>query len=196
MLDAYETALARASGRWRTRASAIEHAQILDAADIPRFGQLGVLASMQGIHCPSDRPWAPARLGEARIAEGAYAWRKLLATGARILNGTDAPVEDVSPIRNFHATVTRQDENGQPPGGFDPDQKLTREEALRTMTLDAAYGSFEETDERGSIEPGKLADLVVLSQDILVGAGRRAPADGRSTPRSWTAACSTSGQVR
>ena len=131
---------------------------------------------MQGIHCPSDRPWAPKRLGEARVAEGAYVWRKLLDTGARILNGTDAPVEDVSPIQNFHATVTRQDANGQPPGGFDPDQKLTRAEALRTMTLDAAYGSFAEK-EKGSIEVGKLADLVVLSQDILVGPRRRAHGD-------------------
>ncbi len=86
--------------------------------------------------------------------------------GRRILNGTDAPVEDVSPLQNFHASVTRQDASGQPPGGFDPDQKLTRVEALRTMTLDAAYGSFAER-EKGSIEVGKLADLVVLSQDIL-----------------------------
>jgi predicted amidohydrolase YtcJ len=165
VLDAYEKALAEhpevKDARFR-----IEHAQILDAADIRRFGRLGILASMQGIHCPSDRPWAPKRLGEARIAEGAYAWRKLLASGARILNGTDAPVEDVSPIQNFHATVTRQDANGQPPGGFDPDQKLTRAEALRTMTLDAAYGSFAE-EEKGTIEVGKVADLVVLSQDIL-----------------------------
>jgi hypothetical protein len=138
---------------------------VLDPTDIPRFGRLGVLAAMQGIHCPSDRPWAGARLGEARLS-GAYAWRKLLGSGARILNGTDALVEDVSPVRNFHATVTRQDEAGNPPGGFDPEQKLTRAEALRTMTLDGAYGSFEE-EARGSIEPGKLADLVVLSQDIL-----------------------------
>jgi predicted amidohydrolase YtcJ len=144
----------------------IEHAQILDEDDIPRFGRLGVLAAMQGIHCTSDRPWAPKRLGMARVEEGAYVWRKLLASGARILNGTDAPVEDLSPIENFHATVTRQDASGRPPGGFDPDQRLTREEALRTMTLDAAYGSFEE-ETKGSIEPGKRADLVVLSQDIL-----------------------------
>jgi hypothetical protein len=144
----------------------VEHAQILDAQDIPRFGRLGVLASMQGIHCPSDRPWAPKRLGDARVAEGAYVWRKLLDTGARILNGTDAPVEDVSPIQNFHASVTRRGADGQPPGGFDPEQKLTRAEALRTMTLDAAYGSFAER-QKGSIEVGKLADLVVLSQDIL-----------------------------
>jgi len=165
VLDAYERAFREnpAANDPRFR---IEHAQILDATDIPRFARLGVLAAMQGIHCPSDRPWAPQRLGEARVAEGAYAWRKLFDTGARILNGTDAPVEDVSPIQNFHASVTRQDASGRPPGGFDPDQKLTRAEALRTMTLDAAYGSFAEA-EKGSIEVGKLADLVVLSQDIL-----------------------------
>jgi predicted amidohydrolase YtcJ len=164
-LDAYEKALAErmdvADARFR-----IEHAQVLDAAEIPRFGRLGVLAAMQGIHCPSDRPWAEKRLGAARVAEGAYVWKKLLASGARILNGTDAPVEDVSPIQNFHATVTRQDAEGRPPKGFDPDQRLSRAEALRTMTLDAAFGSFEETS-KGSIEVGKVADLVVLSQDIL-----------------------------
>jgi len=165
VLDAYDAAF-RENPAVKDPRFRIEHAQILASADIPRFGKLGVLASMQGIHCPSDRPWAPKRLGEARVADGAYAWRKLLDAGARILNGTDAPVEDVSPIQNFHATVTRQDASGQPPGGFDPDQKLTRREALRTMTLDAAYGGFAEK-EKGSIEVGKLADLVVLSQDIL-----------------------------
>lgn len=165
VLDVYQQALAEHPEAKDPRLR-IEHAQILDAADIPRFGHLGVIASIQGIHCPSDRPWAPKRLGMARVREGGYVWRKLLATGARLLNGTDAPVEDVDPIQNFHATVTRQDAHGQPPGGFDPDQKLTREEALRSMTLDAAYGSFEEK-EKGSITPGKMADLVVLSQDIL-----------------------------
>jgi hypothetical protein len=165
VLDAYERALGEApagpSPRFR-----VEHAQVLDAADIPRFASLGVLASMQGVHCPSDRPWAVARLGPERIREGAYAWRKLVASGARILNGTDAPVEDVSPIQNFHATVTRQDANGQPPGGFDPDQKLTRDEALRTLTLEGAYGNFEEQT-KGALAPGMLADLAVLSQDLL-----------------------------
>jgi len=165
VLDAFETAF-REHPEVKDPRFRIEHAQILDAADIPRFGRLGVLASIQGIHCPSDRPWAPKRLGEARIAEGGYAWRKLLDAGARILNGTDAPVEDVSPIQNFHASATRAGADEKPPGGFDPDQKLTRTEALRSMTLDAAYGSFAEA-ERGSIEVGKLADLVVLSQDIL-----------------------------
>ena len=165
VLDAYETAFRENPGTKDPRFR-IEHAQILDAADIPRFGKLGVLAAVQGIHCPSDRPWAPKRLGDARIAEGGYVWRKLLDTGARLLNGTDAPVEDLSPIQNFHATVTRQDASDRPPGGFDPDQRLTRAEALRTMTGDAAYGSFGE-QEKGSIETGKLADLVVLSQDIL-----------------------------
>jgi predicted amidohydrolase YtcJ len=129
VLDAYEKAFGERrevkDPRFR-----IEHAQILDAADIPRFGRLGVLASMQGIHCPSDRPWAPKRLGDARLAEGGYVWRKLLQSGARILNGTDAPVEDVSAIQNFHATVTRAGADGQPPGGFDPDQKLGRAEAF------------------------------------------------------------------
>ena len=165
VLDTYEEAMAEAlpgeSPRFR-----IEHAQLIDSKDIPRFGRLGVLAVMQGIHCTSDRPWAPRRLGEARVKEGAYVWRKLLSSGARVINGTDAPVEDLSPIQNFHATVTRQDAMGRPRGGFDPDQRLSREEALRTMTRDAAYASFEES-RKGSIEVGKLADLVVLSRDIL-----------------------------
>jgi predicted amidohydrolase YtcJ len=165
VLDAYETSFAEHPEAKDPRFR-VEHAQVLDAADIPRFGKLGVLVAFQGIHCPSDRPWAPRRLGEARVKEGAYVWRKLLDAGARLMNGTDAPVEDVSPIQNFHATVTRQDANGQPPGGFDPDQRLTRAEALRTMTLEPAFGGFAEA-EKGSIEAGKLADLVVLSQDIL-----------------------------
>jgi hypothetical protein len=165
VLDVYERALAE-HPEVRDHRFRIEHAQILDERDIPRFGRLGVLAAVQGIHCTSDRPWAPRRLGLARVEEGGYVWRKLLDTGARLLNGTDAPVERLSPIENFHATATRQDASGRPPGGFDPDQRLTREEALQTMTLDAAYGSFEES-RKGSLTPGKLADLVVLSQDIL-----------------------------
>jgi hypothetical protein len=165
VLDAFEKAFAEHPGvkdpRFRD-----EHAQILDAQDIPRFAKLGVIASMQGIHATSDRPWAASRLGEARVAEGAYVWRTLLASGARIVNGTDAPVEDVDPIKSFYASVTRQDESGRPPGGFDPEQKMTREEALRSYTLDAAYATFTERD-LGSIEVGKLADFTVLSADIM-----------------------------
>jgi predicted amidohydrolase YtcJ len=144
----------------------IEHAQILDAADIPRFGKLGVIASMQGIHCTSDRPWAESRIGIGRVKEGLYVWRKLLDSGATIINGTDVPVEDMDPIKNFYASVTRRPESGEPKEGFDPDQRMTREEALVSYTLAAARGAFAEKD-RGSIKVGKLADLTVLSQDIL-----------------------------
>jgi predicted amidohydrolase YtcJ len=143
-----------------------EHAQILDPHDIPRFATLGVIASMQGIHATSDLPWAATRLGEARVAERAYVWQKLLKTGVKLINGTDAPVEDVDPIKCFYASVTRQGEDGRPPGGFSPDQRMSRQEALRSYTLDAAYGSFAER-ERGSIELGKLADFTVLSRDIM-----------------------------
>jgi predicted amidohydrolase YtcJ len=144
----------------------MEHAQILDAQDIPRFAKLGVIASMQGIHATSDRPWAANRLGMARVTEGAYVWQKLLRSGARIVNGTDVPVEDVSPLRCFYASITRQDETGQPRAGFDPDQRMTREEALRSYTADAAFATFTE-DRQGTIAVGKRADLTVLSQDIM-----------------------------
>jgi predicted amidohydrolase YtcJ len=144
--------------RWR-----VEHAQHLAASDIPRFGQLGVIASMQGIHCTSDAPYVLERLGPKRAAEGAYVWRKLLQTKAVVTNGTDAPVEDIDPIASFHATVTRRLKDGS---YFYPEQKLTRMEALRSYTLDAAYAAFEENS-KGSLKPGKLADIVVLSKDIL-----------------------------
>jgi hypothetical protein len=165
VLDQYETAFREFPGvkdhRFR-----VEHAQLLDEAEIPRFARLRVIASMQGIHAPSDRPWAPARVGMARVTEGLYVWRKLWQAGARIVNGTDAPVEDLSPIQNFYASVTRRGLDGQPPEGFDPDQRMTREEALRTYTKDAAYAQFEERD-KGTLEVGKRADVVVLSRDIM-----------------------------
>ncbi len=144
--------------RWR-----IEHAQHLHPEDIPRFGRLGVIASVQTVHCTSDGPWAIGRIGERRAREGAYAWRALLDSGARLINGTDAPVEDVDPIRNFYAAVTRRMADGR---AFFPEQRLGREEALRAATTDAAYAAFEE-DRRGSLAPGKWADITVLSQDIL-----------------------------
>lgn len=144
--------------RWR-----IEHAQHLSPADIPRFAALGVVAAMQGVHCTSDGPWVPQRLGPDRSREGAYVWRKLIDSGAIVTNGTDAPIEDVDPIANFHASVTRKMPDGEP---FYPEQRMTREEALRSYTINAAYAAFEE-DVKGSLRPGKLADVTVLSRDIL-----------------------------
>jgi len=153
-------------GRDRGVRYRIEHAQHIDPADIPRFGQLGVIASMQGIHMSSDRPWAIDRLGLKRIREGAYMWRSLLDTGAVISNGTDAPVEPVSAIASFYALVSRKTLAGQPEGGYEPEQRLTRYEALKSYTLDAAYSAFEEGI-KGSLAPGKWADMVVLDRDIL-----------------------------
>jgi len=144
--------------RWR-----IEHAQHLDPVDIPRFGQLGVIAAMQGIHCTSDAPFVILRLGPKRAGEGAYVWQKLMRAGAIVGNGTDAPVEDVSPIACFYASVTRKSKDGSL---FYPDQRMTREEALRSYTWNNAYAAFEE-NLKGSLELGKLADITVLSRDIL-----------------------------
>ena len=144
--------------RWR-----VEHAQHLSPQDIPRFGKLGVIAAMQGVHCTSDAPYVLARLGEKRAAEGAYVWRKLLDSGAIIANGTDAPVEDVDPLPSFYASVTRKLADGSV---FFGDQKMTRMEALKSYTLDAAYAAFEEK-EKGSLKVGKYADITVLSKDIL-----------------------------
>jgi predicted amidohydrolase YtcJ len=144
--------------RWR-----IEHAQHLSAADIPRFGQLGVIAAMQGIHCTSDAPYVLLRLGPQRAEEGAYVWQKLIKTGAIVGNGTDAPVEDVSPLASFYASVSRKLKDGTV---FYPDQRMSREEALRSYTVNNAYAAFEEKL-KGALEPGKLADITVLSRDIM-----------------------------
>jgi predicted amidohydrolase YtcJ len=144
--------------RWR-----VEHAQHLSAADIPRFGQLGVIAAMQGIHCTSDAPYVLLRLGAKRAEEGAYVWQKLLKSGAVIANGTDAPVEDVSPLASFYASVSRKLKDGTV---FYPDQRMSREEALRSYTASNAYAAFEEKL-KGTIEVGKLADITVLSRDIM-----------------------------
>ncbi|MGE3888321.1 MAG: amidohydrolase [Vicinamibacterales bacterium] len=144
--------------RWR-----IEHAQHLNAADIPRFGQLGVIAAMQGIHCTSDAPYVTARLGAARAEEGAYVWQKLMKSGAIIANGTDTPVERVDPIASYYASVTRKAADGTV---FYGDQKMSREEALKSYTWNAAYAAKEEAL-KGSLAVGKLADIAVLSQDIL-----------------------------
>jgi len=153
-------------GRNRGVRFRIEHAQHIDPADIPRFGQLGVIASVQGIHMSSDRPWAINRLGQKRIEEGAYVWRKLVDSGAVLINGTDAPVEPVSAIASYYSLVSRKTLAGLPESGFEPGQKLTRYEALRAYTADAAYGAFEE-EFKGTLEPGKVADFVILDQDLL-----------------------------
>ena len=161
-LDIYEEALVTVPDgrdrRWR-----VEHAQHLAPEDITRFGELGVIAAMQPIHCTSDGPWVVLRLGEERAESGAYMWRSLLDSGAVIASGTDAPVEAVDPIASYHAAVTRQLPDG---AFFFPGQVMTREEALRARTLDAAFAAFEE-DIKGSLEAGKLADVTVLSKDIL-----------------------------
>ncbi len=165
VLNAYERAF-RANPSVKDHRFRIEHAQILDEADIPRFARMGVIASMQATHCTSDMPWVHDRIGKERAREGAYVWQKLLKTGARIANGSDAPVESINPLWGIYAAITRQDHQGKPPGGWYPDQCMTREQALRSFTLDAAYAAFEE-DIKGSLEKGKLADMVVLSKDIM-----------------------------
>lgn len=166
VLNRFEQAFKENPNRANDHRYRMEHAQHLAASDIPRFGELGVIASMQAVHMSSDRLWAITRLGEERIKEGAYVWRKLFDTGAVIMNGTDVPVEPINPIASFYASVTRQTLDGTPPGGFEPDQKMTREEGLHSYTLACAYGGFEE-DIKGSIEVGKLADFTILSQNIM-----------------------------
>jgi len=163
-LDAYQAALDKVptvDHRFR-----IEHVQVLDHADIPRFAQLGVIPSMQAVHQTSDMYWAATRLGPSHVL-GAYAWRSLLETGVIIPNGSDFPVERVNPLYSFHAAVSRQDEHDWPPGGWYPDQRMTRDEALKSMTIWPAYAGFQERI-MGSLTPGKLADFDVLDRDIMV----------------------------
>ena len=156
--QAFKANPAKKDLRWR-----VEHAQHLSAPDIPRFGQLGVIASMQGIHCTSDAPYVLERLGPKRAEEGAYVWQKLMKSGAVVTNGTDAPVEDVDPIASYYATVSRKLQDGTV---FFPDQRMSRMEALKSYTLNGAYAGFEEGT-RGSLKVGKYADMTVLSKDIL-----------------------------
>ena len=144
--------------RWR-----IEHAQNLHPDEVPRFAAMGVIASMQGIHATSDGPWVPQRLGEERARRRAYVWRSLLDAGAVICNGTDVPVEPISAVDSYRASVTRLMRNGN---RFFPEQSMDRMEALYSYTLGCAYAVFEE-DLLGSITPGKLADLVVLDRNLL-----------------------------
>jgi hypothetical protein len=144
--------------RWRD-----EHSQHIDPADVPRFAQLGVIASMQGVHTISDGPWVAKRLGEERARRTSYPWRSLIDAGAVVTNGTDVPVEDIDPIMSFYGSVSRKTKEGKV---FIPEQRVTREEGLRAYTLNNAYSAFEEK-EKGSLTAGKLADIVVLSKNIM-----------------------------
>ena len=162
-LNAYERALkeSRRAGDARLR---VEHAQVLAAADIPRFVRLGVIPSMQPTHCTSDMGWAEKRVGPDRI-KGAYAWRSLLSTGVHLPLSSDFPGETLNPFYGIYAAVTRQNTSGNPPGGWYPAETLTLGEALRGYTIEGAYSEFEE-QAKGSIEKGKLADLTVIEQEI------------------------------
>ncbi len=161
VLDLYEELLGKRAGedlRWR-----IEHAQTLHPDEVPRFAALGVIASMQGVHATSDGPWVPQRLGEARAQRRAYVWRALLDADATICNGTDVPVESISPIASYTSSVTRRMANGEP---FFPEQSMGRMEALYSYTLGCAEAVFDE-DELGSLTPGKRADIAVLNANPL-----------------------------
>jgi hypothetical protein len=141
----------------------VEHAQHLTEADIPRFAELGVIASMQTNHCTSDAPWVIKRLGQRRAEEGAYVWQKLIASGAIIANGTDAPVESIDPRANLYSAITRKMPDGN---SFYPGQRMNRMQALQSYTINGAYAAFEE-HLKGSIEPDKLADFTIFSSDIM-----------------------------
>jgi len=162
-LDAFE-ATARTTGKTDAR-HRIEHAQFIDDADLARFAKLGVIASMQPSHLLSDLRWAPAILGPAREHEG-YRWHSLLQSGATLAFGTDYPVEGINPMRGLYAAITREFEAGGPIGGWQPQERLSIEQAIRAYTLGAAWAEFEEA-RKGTLAPGKFADIVVLSNDLL-----------------------------
>ncbi|WP_412561634.1 amidohydrolase [Winogradskyella sp. MIT101101] len=166
ILDRYEMAFKELPDMANDHRFRIEHAQHLHPEDIPRFAELNVIPAMQAVHMSSDRPWAIDRLGEKRIKEGAYMWQDLLQSGVPIVNGTDVPVEPINPIASFYASVSRKTLKGTPEGGYEPEQKMTRAQALKSYTLDAAYGAFEDHI-KGSISAGKLADFTIYDQDIM-----------------------------
>lgn len=163
VLDNYERLILETNSR--DRRHRVEHAQILRYEDILRFAELGVIPSMQATHATSDKNMAEDRIGPIRI-QGAYAWRKLMDTGARIANGSDFPVEHPNPFFGLHASVTRQDQQNEPPGGWYAEENMTLTEALASFTIDAAYAGHQE-DELGSLEPGKKADFIFLDRDIF-----------------------------
>jgi predicted amidohydrolase YtcJ len=161
VLEAYAATLGGPNGlRFR-----IEHAQVVAPGDFGLFRKYSIVASIQATHATSDMRWAETRLGPERV-KGAYAWRRFLALDVPVADGSDFPVESPNPLLGFYAAITRQDRNGEPERGWFPEQRMTREEALRTWTLGGAYAAFEE-DSKGSLAAGKLADFVMLSADIM-----------------------------
>ncbi|MGB5874899.1 MAG: amidohydrolase [Bacteroidota bacterium] len=164
-LNVYESAFKSLKTNTKDVRFRVEHAQILHPEEIPKFARLGVIPSMQPTHCTSDMYWAEERVGQKR-AIGAYAWRSLIDAGSIIPAGSDFPVEGPNPLWGFYAAITRQDQSGWPEGGWYGEQRMTREEALKAFTIWGAYAAFQE-DEKGSLEPGKWADLVVLSGDLM-----------------------------
>jgi len=161
ILDVYAKVLGKNNNRrWR-----IEHAQVVNKDDFNKFGMYHILPSVQPTHATSDMYWAKDRIGEERL-KGGYAYKELLLQNGILPTGSDFPVESINPLLGFFAAVSRQDSVGFPAGGFQPENALTREEALKGMTIWAAYSNFEEK-ERGSVEPGKLADFVILDEDIM-----------------------------
>jgi predicted amidohydrolase YtcJ len=162
VLDAYQAALGAHPGKdLRFR---VEHAQVVAPADMPRFAALGVLASVQPTHATSDMPWAEDRLGPQRI-RGAYAWRSLLNSGARVVAGSDFPVEEVPPLLGLYAAVTRQDAQGKPAGGWYADQRMTLAEALRGFTVEPAHAAFVD-QHRGALRPGQVADITIYDREF------------------------------
>ncbi len=163
VLDQYERTLnLRPAPDRRHR---IEHVQLISRADIPRLASLGVVPSMQFTHCTSDMPWVRSRIGPARET-GAYAWRSIIDSAGRIPGGSDFPIESIDPLLGIHAAATRADLDGNPRGGWHPGERLTVYEAVKAFTVDAAWAAHRE-DIAGDLSPGKLADFVVLSDDIF-----------------------------
>jgi predicted amidohydrolase YtcJ len=165
VLNAYERAMEASGIKGADARLRIEHAQVLEASDLKRFGTLKVIASMQPTHCTSDMPWAPKRLGSRR-APGAYAWNSLRNAGAVICSGSDFPVESHDPLLGLYAAITREDTTGFPVNGYNPKEKMTRRNALLSFTYSSAYAAFEE-EVTGSLRPGMRADMTILDMDII-----------------------------
>jgi hypothetical protein len=143
----------------------VEHAQVVSLPDFKLFADNSIVASIQATHATSDMRWIQRRVGPDRVA-GAYAWQRFIKMGIPVANGSDFPVEEPNPMLGLYSSITRQDLKGEPPAGWTPDQKMTREQALHSFTLGAAYAAFEEK-QKGTLEAGKLADFVVLDRDIM-----------------------------